>query len=245
MDGKVETLPPRRAMVLAAGHGKRMRPLTATTPKPLVEVQGRALIDHGLDRLAEAGIETAVVNVHYLADLIETHLARRPRPRIVISDERDALLDTGGGIARALPHFAGEPFYLINSDTMWIEGATPNLRRLAQAWHPARMDALLLLAPTASSVGYDGRGDFALCAEGRLRRRGESEIVPFVYAGVAIVHPRLFANAPDGAFSVNLLLDEAIEAGRLHGIRMEGVWMHVGTPAALREAEACIAESAA
>ena len=236
---------PRRAMLLAAGLGRRMRPLTATAPKPLIEVHGRALIDHALDRLAEAGVETAVVNVHYLADLLEAHLARRAAPRIIVSDERARLLDTGGGILKALPHFAGEPFFLMNTDGLWLEGARPNLMRLVEAWDGARMDALLLVAPTATSVGYDGPGDFLMAPDGQLRRRGEREVAPFVYAGVAILHPRLFAHGPDGAFSLNLLFDRAIAAERLSGLRLDGLWMHVGTPAAVKEAEATILESAA
>ena len=240
-----EVSAPRRAMLLAAGLGRRMRPLTATAPKPLIEVHGKALIDHALDRLAEAGVETAVVNVHYLADLLEAHLARRTRPAIVVSDEREALLDTGGGIRKALGHFADAPFFLTNTDGIWLEGARPNLRRLAEAWDAARMDALLLLASTATSVGYDGAGDFVMSPEGRLQRRAEREVAPFVYAGVAILHPRLFAGAPDGAFSLNLPLDRAIERERLWGLRLDGLWMHVGTPAAVKQAEATILESAA
>jgi MurNAc alpha-1-phosphate uridylyltransferase len=243
MSAEVPT--PRRAMLLAAGFGRRMRPLTATAPKPLIEVHGKALIDHALDRLAEAGVETAVVNVHYLADLLEAHLARRSRPAIIVSDERDALLDTGGGIRKALGHFGGAPFFLMNTDGLWLEGARPNLARLAEAWDAARMDALLLLAPTATSVGYDGVGDFVMSPEGRLSRRAEREIAPFVYAGVAILHPRLFADSPDGAFSLNMLFDRAIEQERLWGLRLDGLWMHVGTPAAIKEAEATILESAA
>ncbi|MEM8813182.1 MAG: nucleotidyltransferase family protein [Pseudomonadota bacterium] len=236
---------PKRAMVLAAGLGKRMRPITTTTPKPLVEVAGRALIDHGLDRLAAAGIETAVVNVHYLADLIETHLKRRPAPKIIISDERSKLLDTGGGIAKALPHFEDEPFVLMNSDSFWVEGVRPNLQGLVNAWDETRMDILLMLAPTVASVGYPGRGDFLLSPDGRLNRRPERGVAPFVYAGVAILHPRIFADSNTGAFSLNQLLDQAIEAERLFGIRMEGLWFHVGTPDAIAEAEAALLETAA
>ncbi|MEO8667209.1 MAG: nucleotidyltransferase family protein [Bauldia sp.] len=236
---------PKRAMILAAGLGKRMRPLTATVPKPLIEVNGRALIDHGLDRLQRAGVETAVVNVHYLADLVSTHVRKWKRPEIVISDERKALLDTGGGIARALPNFDGEPFYLLNSDSFWVEGPRPNLDWLAGAWDGERMDALLLLASTVRSIGYDARGDFRMNASGRLTRRAEREVAPFVYAGAAILHPRLFADCPPGAFSLNLLFNRAIEAGRLFGVRLDGFWLHVGTPEAISEAELSIADSAA
>jgi MurNAc alpha-1-phosphate uridylyltransferase len=236
---------PKRAMILAAGIGKRMRPLTATVPKPLIEVAGRALIDHGLDRLERAGVETAVVNVHYLADLVRAHVGRRKRPKVVVSDERDRLLDTGGGIAKALPHLGSEPFYLLNSDSFWIEGARPNLDWLASGWRDAEMDGLLMLASTVRSVGYSGRGDFRMDPRGRVARRSEREVVPFAYAGGAILHPRLFAGSPEGAFSLNLLFNKAIEEGRLFGVRMDGLWLHVGTPEAIGEAELFVADSAA
>ena len=236
---------PRRAMVLAAGRGERMRPITERMPKPLVAVAGKAMIDHVLDRLAATGVEQAVVNVHYLADQIERHLAGRARPQVTISDESDALLDTGGGVVRALSLLGGEPFFHVNSDTLWIDGVMPNLDRLAAAFDPASMDALLLLAPVADSIGYPGRGDFTMSADGRLKQRGEREVAPFVYAGAAILRPELFAGAPQGAFSLTRLFDTAIEAGRLYGLRLEGLWMHVGTPDAIAEAEAAILASAA
>jgi N-acetyl-alpha-D-muramate 1-phosphate uridylyltransferase len=236
---------PLRAMVLAAGLGLRMRPLTDGIPKPLVTVGGKALIDHVLDRLAAAGVEIAVVNVHYLAGQIERHLAARRAPRIVISDERAALLDTGGGVVKALPGLGAAPFFHLNADTIWIDGVKPNLVRLAEIFDPARMDALLLLAAASNSVGYGGRGDFVMAPDGRLRRRQEREVVPFVYAGVAILNAAMFAAAPPGAFSLNRLFDRAITAGRLHGLRLEGVWMHVGTPEAIVAAEAAILASAA
>lgn len=238
------TAPVQSAMVLAAGLGKRMRPITATTPKPLVEVGGRAMLDHALDRLLEAGIERAVVNVHYLPDLIEAHLARRERPAIAISDERDRLLETGGGCKRALPLLGDGPFLLMNSDSLWIEGPQSNVARLVAAWDPARMDILLLLASAATSVGYDGAGDFAMDPAGVLERRGERRQAPFVYAGVAILKPALFADTPDGAWSLNLLFDRAIAAGRLHGLRLDGQWLHVGTPDAIAVANARIEASA-
>ncbi len=234
---------PRTAMVLAAGFGERMRPLTDRMPKPLVPVAGRPLIDHVLDRLAAAGIERAVVNVHYLADQIERHLKSRTAPAIVISDERDKLLDTGGGVVKALGAIGNEPFVHVNSDTIWIDGVKPNLEKLAEAFDPALMDALLLLAPVSTSIGYAGRGDFTMAADGRLTRRSERDVAPFVYAGAAILRPELFKGAPDGAFSLTTLFDRAAAAGRLHGLRMEGVWMHVGTPEAIKEAEAAIAAS--
>jgi MurNAc alpha-1-phosphate uridylyltransferase len=232
-------------MILAAGLGKRMRPITTTVPKPLVEVAGRALIDHALDRLQMAGVDTAVVNVHYLPDLVEAHLARRRFPRILISDERKKLLDTGGGIARALPKLGPEPFVVLNSDCFWIEGMRPNLDQLTAAYDPDRMDALLMLAPTVAAIGYSGPGDFTMDTTGSVQRRRERQVAAFVYAGAAILHPRLFAGAPEGAFSLNLLFDAAVEKERLYGVRMDGIWLHVGTPEAIREAELCFAESAA
>ena len=233
-------------MVLAAGLGKRMRPLTATVPKPLIEVGGRALIDHCFDRLERAGVETTVVNVHYLAGLVRAHVGRRRRPpSVVISDESERLRDTGGGIAKALPLLGEAPFYLLNSDSFWIEGARPNLDWLAAGWDEATMDVLLLLAPTVRAIGYGERGVFRMDPTGRLYRRREREVVPFAYAGAAIVHPRLFAGSPAGPFSLNLLFDRAIEAGRLFGVRMDGLWLHVGTPEAIGEAELSIADSAA
>ena len=232
---------PRTAMVLAAGLGERMRPLTDRLPKPLVRVSGKALLDHVLDRLAAAGIERAVVNVHYLANQIERHVAGRAKPQIAISDERAALLGTGGGVVKALDKLGAEPFIHVNSDTIWIDGARPNLERLAEAFEPATMDALLLLAPVASSIGYAGRGDFSMTAAGRLVRRGDNKAAPFVYAGAALLRPALFANAPAGAFALTQLFDRAAAAGRLYGLRLEGVWMHVGTPDAIAQAEAAIA----
>lgn len=236
---------PRTAMVLAAGLGERMRPLTEKMPKPLVPVSGKPLIEHVLDKLESAGVQTAVVNVHYLADQIEKRLATRGKPRIVFSDERAKLLGTGGGVVKALPLLGNEPFFHLNSDSIWIDGVRPNLQRLAAAFNPARMDALLLLAPTTSSIGYSGRGDFSMNAAGHLRKRGEREVVPFVYAGTAILSPALFAGAPSGAFSLTRLFDRAADAERLFGLRLEGVWMHVGTPDAIALAENAILESAA
>jgi MurNAc alpha-1-phosphate uridylyltransferase len=231
---------PKSAMVLAAGLGTRMRPYNGHLPKPLVEVGGKALIDYSLDRLAEVGVARAVVNVHHLADALLQHLAARQHPQIVISDEREVLLGTGGGIAKALPQLGGGPFFLVNSDTLWLDGVRPNFVRLAETFDPATMDVLLLLAPSAGSIGYSGRGDFAMLPEGRLRRRPEKEVVPFVYAGAAVLSPDLFADAPDGAFSLTRLFDAASDKGRLFGLRLEGVWMHVGTPEAVAAAEAAL-----
>lgn len=236
---------PRRAMVLAAGLGTRMRPFNGHIPKPLVQVGGKALIDYVLDRLADVGVERAVVNVHHLADQIEQHLASRRRPKIVVSDERSALLGTGGGVIKAMPEFGGAPFFHVNSDTIWIDSVRPNLTRLAAAFDAKHMDALLLLAPTATSIGYSGRGDFSMDPDGRLIRREERDVVPFVYAGAAILTPAFFAGAPAGPSSLSPLFDRAAEAGRLFGLRLEGVWMHVGTPEAVAAAEAAIVSSAA
>lgn len=233
----------KTAMVLAAGLGKRMRPLTDRIPKPMVEVGGRPLIDHTLDRLDAAGVETAVVNLHWQADVLERHLAGRRHPRIVFSDERDDLLETGGGIRKALPLLGPDPFFVMNADTIWIEGIRPNLTTLAGRFDPRIMDICLLLAPAATSIGYEGRGDFMMDGDGRLTPRAERFTVPFVYAGAAVVSPAIFAAAPEGAFSLNRLFFRAAEAGRLFGQRMEGVWMHVGTPEAIAEAEEAIDRS--
>ena len=240
-----QTAIPRSAMVLAAGFGARMRPLTATMPKPLVQVDGRALLDHVLDRLADAGVERAVVNVHYLAEQIIAHTAARAKPKVTISDERGLLLDTGGGVVKALAELGDAPFFHINSDTIWIDGVKPNLLRLAEGFDAAAMDALLLLAPTAGSVGYAGRGDFTMAPDGRLQRRGERDVAPFVYAGAAILSPALFAGAPRDAFPLTTLFDRAAAASRLAGLRLEGLWMHVGTPEAIVEAERAIRASTA
>ena len=229
------------AMLLSAGLGKRMAPAANGLPKPLVLLHGKALIDHALDRLAAAGVARAIVNVHYKADLIEAHLQRRQAPGIEISDERAALLDTGGGVKKALPRLGPGPFLIHNADSVWIEGVGSNLARLAGAWDEARMDCLLLLAGASASHGYQGRGDFALESDGRIRRRKvEQELVPFAFTGVSVAHPRLFDGSPDGAFSLNLVWSRAIAAGRAYGVRMDGVWMHVGSPDALAEAERCL-----
>ena len=234
---------PRNAMVLAAGFGTRMHPLTEHKPKPLVEVAGRPLIDHVLDKLAQAGVARAVVNVHHFADLLEKHLASRAKPKIVVSDERGVLLGTGGGAVKALPLLDGAPFFLINSDSIWLDGTTSNLKRLAQAFDPATMDALLLLAPAKGSIGYGGRGDFLMTADGRLTARGERTAAPFVYAGAAILSPALFKDAPQGEFPLTALFTRASGAGRLHGLELKGRWMHVGTPEAIPLAEQAIKAS--
>ena len=232
---------PKSAIVLAAGLGTRMRPYNGNIPKPLVAVGGKSLIDYALDRLAEAGVVRAVVNVHYMAEVLERHLAPRVKPQIVISDERGMLLGTGGGIANALPKLDNAPFFLVNSDTLWLDGVKPNFARLAEAFDSGAMDALLLLSPTAGSIGYSGRGDFMMLPDGRLQRRTEREVAPFIYAGSAVLAPALFAGAPKGAFLLTALFDRAAEKGRLFGLRLEGVWMHVGTPEAVAAADAALA----
>ncbi len=230
----------RNAMVLAAGYGERMRPLTDTMPKPLIPLMGRTLIDHVLDRLAVAGVETAVVNVHYLPEQIEAHVAARTSraPNTVISDERGLLLDTGGGATKALPLLGDGPFFIHNSDSVWAEGATAALPRMQDVWDAQCMDCLLLLAPLSTSIGYNACGDFDMAPDGRLSRRGEQQVVPFAFAGVSLCTAALFEEAPDGAFSLNVLWDRALAKGRLYGMRLDGRWMHVGTPEALVEAEA-------
>jgi len=236
---------PTKAMVLAAGFGVRMRPLTDTMPKPLVRVAGQPLLDHVLDKLSVAGVAEAVVNVHYLPDQIIEHTRGRKAPRIIISDERDQVLGTGGAVVKALPLLGDAPFFHLNSDTMWIDGVRPNLARLAEAFDPARMDILLLMAPTTSSIGYSGRGDYSMLPDGALRKRRELQVVPFVYAGAAIISPALFADAPSGEFSLTRMFDRANEQERLFGLRLDGVWMHVGTPDAVRAAEEAFLASVA
>ena len=236
---------PDKAMVLAAGLGLRMRPLTDQIPKPLVTVAGRSLLDHVLDKLADAGVSQAIVNVHYLPDQIIDHVRARKRPRVTISDERDVVLGTGGGVVKALPLLGKAPFFLVNADTLWIDGVRPNLMRLAEAFDPARMDILLLMAPTAGSIGYEGRGDYSLLPDGALRKRKERQVVPFVYAGAAIMSPRIFADAPKSEFSLTKIFDAANEQERLFGLRLDGTWMHVGTPDAVGAAEEAFLESVA
>jgi N-acetyl-alpha-D-muramate 1-phosphate uridylyltransferase len=234
---------PEAAMVFAAGLGSRMRPITDTLPKPLVEVAGKALIDHCLDRFAEAGVARAVVNVHWLADQIEAHLATRKAPEILISDERAKLLDQGGGIKRALPLLGDKPFFLCNTDAFWIEGPRSNLRRLADAFDPARMDAALLVASSAGAVGVDWPGDFSFDADGRLAPREDRHVAPFVYTGVGIIKPELFAGQRPDIFRLAPFFFEAARKGRLFGVRLDGLWLHVGRPEAIGEAERAIDRS--
>lgn len=230
-------------MIMAAGLGTRMRPLTNDRPKPLVPVAGKALIDHDLDRLVAAGVTTAVVNLHYKAEMLRAHLSRRTDIEIIFSDETGELLGTGGGIIKALPLLGDEAFFVLNSDSIWVEGiAPPALSRMIELWNPEAMDGLLLLASMVTAMGYEGRGDFVMDAAGHIDRPpGEHASTPFAYPGVQIVHPRLFAGAPSGEFSTNLLWNRAIAARRLYGTRLDGVWIHVGTPQARDEAEAYLA----
>ncbi len=232
-------------MILAAGLGLRMRPVTNRMPKPLVPVAGKPLLDHVLDKLADGGVGQAVVNVHYLPDQIIAHLAGRARPRIAISDEREVVLGTGGGVVKALPLLGDAPFFHLNADTLWIDGAQPNLARLAEAFDPARMDILLLMAPTVGSIGYTGNGDYAMLPDGALRKRREHQVAPFVYAGVAIIWPAVFRDAPAGEFSLTEIFDRANAQERLFGLRLDGVWMHVGTPEAVAAAEQAFLASVA
>ena len=226
---------PKRAMVLAAGLGLRMRPITETLPKALVPLAGRALLDHAIDRLAAAGVERVVVNAHYLAEMVRRHLAARAIPAITLSLE-DELLETGGGVLKALP-LLGDVFYVVNSDVFWLDGRTPALLRLAHAFDPARLAALLLLQRTVTALGYDGRGDFILDPKGGLRRRGEREVAPHLFAGVQILSKRLFADAAPGRFSLNALYDRALAEGRFAAIVHDGEWYHIGTPEGLALAE--------
>ena len=232
---------PSRAMVLAAGRGERLRPLTDSLPKPLVPIAGRSLLDRALDRLAAVGVEAVVVNLHHLGAQIRTQLAPRRDLKITYSEEPEAL-ETGGGLARALAHFQGRNFFAINRDVLWQDFETPALVRLATAWDDAKMDGLLLLQPVARAVGYDGAGDFEMAADGGLERRSGAS-APFVFTGVQLLHPRLFDAAPDGRFSLNLLYDQALSNGRLFGLAHKGTWFHVGTLPGLAMVEERFQES--
>jgi len=230
---------PEVAMVMAAGLGKRMRPLTATRPKPLVEVAGRTLLDHTLDHLRAAGVRKAVVNVHYLADALEAHLKHRVRGiEVVVSDERAQLLETGGGLVKALPLIDADPFLVVNSDNYWVDGPVDSLRLLASDWDEARMDALLLVVPLARAHGHPGRGDFHLSPTGAIRRKRAGTVAPFVYTGIQIVSKRLLAGeVPSGPFSTNILWDRAIEAGRCFASVHQGLWFDIGAPPNIKKAE--------
>ena len=234
---------PSTAMVFAAGLGQRMRPITDGIPKPLIKVGGRTLLDHCLDRLAEAGVGTAIVNVHWLADQIEAHLATRVAPKIVISDERARLLDQGGGIKKALPLIGDQPFFICNTDALWIEGPRSELDRLIKFFDPARMDALLLVAQAAGAVGVDWPGDFAMDPFNRLTKRDPRCVAPFVYAGVGVIKPQLFQGIAEDVFRLAPFFFRAAEQGRLYGVRLDGIWLHVGRPESIPEAERAIDRS--
>ncbi len=239
---------PQRAMVLAAGFGLRLRPITETTPKPLVTVAGRTMLDRALDALAVSGVAHAVVNVHHLGTQIEARLAERALEGLVPTTEisiEEMLLDTGGGINNALPRLGSAPFLAVNADIVWDDGPVPALKRLSAAFDPAAMDALLLLVTRDRAIGFDGPGDFFLNEDGRLVRRGERPSAPYVYAGLQMVTPALFDGAPDGAFSLNRLYDKAVARGRLFGLVHDGAWYHVGTPEALKDADRILATSGA
>jgi MurNAc alpha-1-phosphate uridylyltransferase len=232
---------PHTAMVMAAGLGKRMRPLTATKPKPLIEVGGKPLLDHALDRLLAAGVKKVVVNVHYLADALEAHLSSRAHGlEVAISDERPLLMETGGGLVQAAPLIDCDPFLALNSDNLWIDGPADTLRLLASHWDDARMDALLLLVPLARALNHSGMGDFHMDRSGRLRRRERSHVAPFVFTGIQMVSKRLLRDAPEGPFSTNILWDRAIEQGRCFGAVHQGLWFDVGTPRSIPMTEAAL-----
>jgi N-acetyl-alpha-D-muramate 1-phosphate uridylyltransferase len=229
------------ALVLAAGLGKRMRPLTATRPKPLVRVGDKALIDYSLERIAAAGISSVVVNAHYLADALEAHVRGGSWPfTIAISDERAALLETGGGMVKAAPMLSGDPFLVVNSDNIWTDGPRDTIHQLAAQWDGSRMDALLLLIRHAGAVGHGGKGDFHMTPGGVISRRKPGRVAPFVYTGIQLVSRRLLREAPAGAFSTNILWDRAIAEGRLFGLAHQGQWFEVGTPDAIPVTEAAL-----
>src|SRR5882757_5052768 len=227
-------------MIMGAGLGLRMRPLTDDRPKPLVTVGGKTLIDHSIDRLVAAGVKLVVVNVHYKAEMLQSHLAKRRDVEIVFSDETDRLLDTGGGVVKAMPYFGNTSFFVINSDSIWVEN-TPALPAMLAQWNENRMDGLLLLADMPTAIGYDAQGDFILRTDHHVVRARGNNGAAYAYPGVQIVHPRLFADAPQGAFSTNIMWDRAIAAERLFGSVLDGTWIHVGTPQAREEAEAALA----
>src|SRR5690349_359852 len=232
---------PRTAMVMAAGLGKRMRPLTATRPKPLVEVAGKALLDHVLDRLKASGVEKIVVNVHYLPGSVEAHLASKAHGlEVAISDVRDLLLETGGGMVKAEPLIDADPFLVVNSDNLWVDGPADTLKLLASHWDDRKMDALLLLVPQARALNHKGMGDFHMDRTGRLRRREKSHVAPFVFTGIQIVSKRLLRDAPEGPFSTNLLWDRAIDEGRCFGAVHQGLWFDVGTPQSIQLTETAL-----
>jgi N-acetyl-alpha-D-muramate 1-phosphate uridylyltransferase len=232
----INTAKIKTAMILAAGLGTRMRPITNTMPKPLIKVAGKALVDYIFDYCRDGGVDQAVVNVHYLADQMEAHARALTTPKVFISDERQQLLDSGGGVKKALPHLGKDAFFILNADAIWAEGAEPSLNRLRQHWNPKTMDVLLLLANSSDATGWSGRGDFMMDSSGCLRRPAKTETTPHIYAGAGIWKRELFDSRPE-IFSLNVIFDEAIQKGRLHGLALNSLWMHVGTPDAIPEAE--------
>jgi MurNAc alpha-1-phosphate uridylyltransferase len=235
---------PEKALVFAAGLGTRMRPITLNLPKPLVRIGGRAMLDHVLDRLAESGVAEAIVNVHWLADQVEDHLRDRATPLVRISDERALLLDQGGGIVKVLSEFAGKPFFICNTDALWIDDPEPQVARLARAWDGETMDVLLLLADMKTSVGVEGRGDFFCDAQGRLTRPAPGQPAPYVYSGVGIIKSSLFEGCAEEPFRLAPFFFAAAEQGRLFGLPLEGRWLHVGSPEVIDEAEKVFASAA-
>ena len=233
----------KQAFILGAGFGSRMRPLTDTIPKPMVPLAGKPLIDHVIDRLTSVGVEKIVVNVHYLADVLENHLRKKNDVEIIISDERDELLDTGGGVLKALHHFGDEPFFIHNSDSVWVENGHNNLAEMVKLFDPQKMDNLLCLANRHTSLGYDGNGDFLLSNEGLISRKPKEVASDHVFIGASLATKNLFDQSPKGAFSLNKLWDAAIAKNRVYGIKHQGIWMHVGTTEALSQAEDCIRQS--
>ena len=232
---------PATAMFMAAGLGKRMRPLTATRPKPLIEVGGKALLDHVLEKLRTAGVKKVVVNVHYLPEALEAHLTSRDHGlEVVISDERDLLLETGGGLVKAAPLIDSDPFLAVNSDNLWIDGPADTIKLLASQWDDSKMDALLLLVPQAAALNHKGQGDFHMDRGGRLRRRERSHVAPFVFTGIQMVSKRLLRDAPEGPFSTNILWDRAMEEGRCFGAVHQGLWFDVGTPQSIQQTETAL-----
>jgi MurNAc alpha-1-phosphate uridylyltransferase len=232
---------PQTAMIMAAGLGKRMRPLTATRPKPLIEINGKCLLDHVLEKLRVAGVKEVVVNVHYLADALEAHLKSRDHGlEVVISDERDKLMETGGGLVKAAPLIDSDPFFALNSDNLWIDGPADTIKLLASQWDDSRMDALLLLVPQARALNHKGMGDFHMDRTGRIRRREKSHVAPFVFTGIQIVSKRLLRDAPEGPFSTNILWNRAIEEGRCFGAVHQGLWFDVGTPQSIQMTETAL-----